>query len=200
MKIGRNDPCPCGSGKKYKKCCINKMESASLSRIKLPNKLWQPEDVEEMDTDMIVAYLQTYGIHLNEKEMASTIKSFGTAEDVTLMWIDDFQLDTRDRMIDFTFLAIKVLATRLTPEHILLEHLDGLINEGYRHDKGYFDEDAADVWEKAWNKLLVWLKDNPVTSLDVLDKLARRSMINLFSDWIGDYVTALQNAGRYSKD
>jgi len=24
MKIGRNDPCPCGSGKKYKKCCLNK--------------------------------------------------------------------------------------------------------------------------------------------------------------------------------
>lgn len=22
-KIGRNDPCPCGSGKKYKKCCQN---------------------------------------------------------------------------------------------------------------------------------------------------------------------------------
>ena len=26
-KIGRNDPCPCGSGKKYKKCCLNKIES-----------------------------------------------------------------------------------------------------------------------------------------------------------------------------
>jgi len=23
-KIGRNEPCLCGSGKKYKKCCINK--------------------------------------------------------------------------------------------------------------------------------------------------------------------------------
>ena len=23
-KVGRNDPCPCGSGKKYKKCCMNK--------------------------------------------------------------------------------------------------------------------------------------------------------------------------------
>jgi len=23
-KIGRNEPCPCGSGKKYKKCCMNK--------------------------------------------------------------------------------------------------------------------------------------------------------------------------------
>ena len=21
-KVGRNDPCPCGSGKKYKKCCM----------------------------------------------------------------------------------------------------------------------------------------------------------------------------------
>jgi hypothetical protein len=24
MSTGRNDPCPCGSGLKYKKCCINK--------------------------------------------------------------------------------------------------------------------------------------------------------------------------------
>ena len=23
-KVGRNDPCPCGSGKKYKKCCLPK--------------------------------------------------------------------------------------------------------------------------------------------------------------------------------
>jgi len=33
-KIGRNDPCPCGSGKKYKKCCMGKnkisMEQTSL--------------------------------------------------------------------------------------------------------------------------------------------------------------------------
>jgi preprotein translocase subunit SecA len=23
-KVGRNDPCPCGSGRKFKQCCINK--------------------------------------------------------------------------------------------------------------------------------------------------------------------------------
>lgn len=23
-KVGRNEPCPCGSGKKYKQCCMNK--------------------------------------------------------------------------------------------------------------------------------------------------------------------------------
>lgn len=27
-KIGRNDPCPCGSGKKYKYCCLNKPKTA----------------------------------------------------------------------------------------------------------------------------------------------------------------------------
>ena len=24
QKVGRNDPCPCGSGKKFKKCCMGK--------------------------------------------------------------------------------------------------------------------------------------------------------------------------------
>ena len=28
--IGRNDPCPCGSGKKYKKCCLPKEEAVKL--------------------------------------------------------------------------------------------------------------------------------------------------------------------------
>lgn len=36
-KIGRNDPCPCGSGKKYKKCCIdkdrNEMRAQSFTHI-----------------------------------------------------------------------------------------------------------------------------------------------------------------------
>ena len=27
-KIGRNDPCPCGSGKKYKNCCLKKDQGA----------------------------------------------------------------------------------------------------------------------------------------------------------------------------
>lgn len=28
-KVGRNDPCPCGSGKKYKQCCLQKSDSAA---------------------------------------------------------------------------------------------------------------------------------------------------------------------------
>ena len=29
-EMGRNSPCPCGSGKKYKKCCLSKDEEAEI--------------------------------------------------------------------------------------------------------------------------------------------------------------------------
>jgi uncharacterized protein (DUF2384 family) len=32
-KIGRNDPCPCGSGKKYKKCCLAKAQAAPAEEL-----------------------------------------------------------------------------------------------------------------------------------------------------------------------
>ena len=45
MKIGRNKPCPCGSGKKYKKCCLNKSvtppEALHYRRLsEVHDKLW----------------------------------------------------------------------------------------------------------------------------------------------------------------
>ncbi|PHM66122.1 preprotein translocase subunit SecA [Xenorhabdus stockiae] len=38
MKFGRNDPCPCGSGKKYKRCC---MDSVSKQQAKLLDDISQ---------------------------------------------------------------------------------------------------------------------------------------------------------------
>jgi len=35
-KTSRNDPCPCGSGKKYKKCCLRSPETKPQDRIRLP--------------------------------------------------------------------------------------------------------------------------------------------------------------------
>src|SRR5487761_2219922 len=46
-KIGRNDPCPCGSGKKYKRCCLEQ-QSATYS-------LWaqQRDESDELTRGMI---------------------------------------------------------------------------------------------------------------------------------------------------
>ena len=55
-KPGRNDPCPCGSGKKYKRCCFDEDEAAE--RTALAATTWRPTiDVEiansfaEFETD-----------------------------------------------------------------------------------------------------------------------------------------------------
>lgn len=39
MKIGRNEPCPCGSGKKYKRCCINRttIEPRNINTLSIEN-------------------------------------------------------------------------------------------------------------------------------------------------------------------
>lgn len=39
LKIGRNDPCPCGSGRKYKQCCLNKPQG----------QVWQIESRQERE-------------------------------------------------------------------------------------------------------------------------------------------------------
>ena len=33
--IGRNDPCPCGSGRKYKLCCLRAANADETARVRL---------------------------------------------------------------------------------------------------------------------------------------------------------------------
>ena len=54
MKIGRNQPCPCGSGEKYKKCCLNKSVPAAGTSFytdldQLSNSVWEHIKAEKWD-------------------------------------------------------------------------------------------------------------------------------------------------------
>jgi methionyl aminopeptidase len=53
LKVGRNDPCPCGSGLKYKKCCLGKEMSKSQN--------------------LKALYFQEYKIHLKGKKRAGRL-------------------------------------------------------------------------------------------------------------------------------
>jgi len=53
--VGRNDPCPCGSGKKFKKCCIGKAELLELAA---PDDPFAVDEVDEFDD--IVELIQEY--------------------------------------------------------------------------------------------------------------------------------------------
>jgi methionyl aminopeptidase len=71
MKIGRNDPCPCGSGKKYKKCCMGKENSAKNADVK--------ED-----------YVKKYNIKLKEKSDVEAIKVAGRLAVKTLEIVEPY--------------------------------------------------------------------------------------------------------------
>jgi methionyl aminopeptidase len=57
VKVGRNDPCPCGSGLKYKKCCLGKEMSKSQN--------------------LKALYFQEYKIHLKRKKDIEGIRGAG---------------------------------------------------------------------------------------------------------------------------
>jgi hypothetical protein len=40
QKLGRNKPCPCGSGKKFKKCCLGKRERKMTLRWNIDSGPW----------------------------------------------------------------------------------------------------------------------------------------------------------------
>jgi len=62
MKLGRNEPCYCGSGKKYKKCCLVKDQSAASE-----NDSELQEDYDDED-DMAELLLKA-GIHFHRRRL-----------------------------------------------------------------------------------------------------------------------------------
>ena len=69
MKVGRNDPCPCGSGIKYKKCCLGK-------------------DLQ-VNRDPGVMYAQRYKIRLKEEADIEGIRKAGQLVLDTFEQIED---------------------------------------------------------------------------------------------------------------
>ncbi|MFZ5764646.1 MAG: YecA family protein [Thermodesulfobacteriota bacterium] len=58
MKIGRNDPCPCGSGQKYKRCCYGKVDfkpapAAQQPQITLKGEIEKLQEAAERKEKMV---------------------------------------------------------------------------------------------------------------------------------------------------
>lgn len=75
MKIGRNDPCPCGSGKKFKKCCaLISSGTTPISKEPFPGAgIWQKDiaagEIAEMSTEDILERIR-YTLTLPRSQMS----------------------------------------------------------------------------------------------------------------------------------
>lgn len=69
MKIGRNEPCPCGSGKKYKKCCLNIDEQNSYITSKIENTNTSAYTKKDMDK-------KDLNLNLNLAQILNNLQNF----------------------------------------------------------------------------------------------------------------------------
>ena len=66
-KVGRNDPCHCGSGKKYKKCCLPKDEAAEQEEL-AKERLRREERAEQQRTELRQARQKFFAPLVGEEE------------------------------------------------------------------------------------------------------------------------------------
>lgn len=86
MKVGRNDICPCGSGKKFKKCCIH----LDFENPEYPTQIFgYDKDISKDPLCMVsnITSLNKSDIEKsfnNEFPIGSWFISFGSHEEITL--------------------------------------------------------------------------------------------------------------------
>lgn len=64
MKIGRNQPCPCGSGLKYKKCCLNKTKE--------DNEKYDIDDIRYMEKHNFIDPFTYHDNYIHTKKVKAS--------------------------------------------------------------------------------------------------------------------------------
>lgn len=162
-KIGRNDPCPCGSGKKYKRCCLERDQKLELLMAKglpdLQTSNKQPihdfisyEEVDELSTEEIIEKLQKMKIPIQKEEFIKKTKEYYSAQDLSEDWFKKYPVLYEGREEDFPFMAAYVLWDRLgDPNYLSRERLASMYRQGLdKIDEGKYIP-AIDLWLQIWD-------------------------------------------------
>lgn len=87
-KISRNDPCPCGSGKKYKKCCLNKVAASAPK----PQQRAKPRRIILKTPEQIVGIRNACRLASQTLDMVAERITAGVTTDEINTWVHDFAL------------------------------------------------------------------------------------------------------------
>lgn len=135
-KTGRNDPCPCGSGKKYKTCCLTKDEAVEREKLAAavrPAVLRLPGVAEEFTVTPAATY---YGYDDTDE---LTDASNAVVDLVHAGKLDEAEQAARDLLV------------RFPDEH------DGYDRLGMVHEARGENREAADCYRK----VITMIRDHP---------------------------------------
>jgi tetratricopeptide (TPR) repeat protein len=82
-KIGRNEPCPCGSGKKHKKCCyqVNQAPAGKQSQVNFDSLPARDYDSLDDDSNRILDLIKQNKIDLAEQKAKNLIEKYPEVQD-----------------------------------------------------------------------------------------------------------------------
>ena len=139
-KPGRNDRCPCGSGKKYKACCLTKDEAAEHERLAAAQA-----QREEQDAEKRLSLREVRELIIGKLAGSDDFDDDPTdASNAVLALIHDGKLDEAEA-------AARALLAEYPEVH------DGWDRLGMVHEKRGENRQAADCYRK----VVVFLNDNP---------------------------------------
>jgi len=181
-KIGRNDPCPCGSGKKYKKCCL----------LKARQKHWTLEEIRSFSTEEILSKLGGFGIDVTKEEFLREVERFYSASDLAENWWKTCRVTATGFDEDFPWMAALVLWERLAPHVMNSEKLDEMMQEGYRLCAEGREEEGCRLWLEVWEHL----KRRFTPEMKSIEDAERVfSGTQYLFNWCQDLEAELHNAG-----
>ena len=135
-KPGRNDPCPCGSGNKYKKCRLAKEEAVAREQL---------AKAETRRAERAAETAAAYRLHLREVKaaIAAILSGAGDAEEDELTIASNAAADlVRAGKLDEAEQAARDLQVRFPEVH------DGYDRLGMVHEARGENRQAADCYRK----------------------------------------------------
>lgn len=170
MKLGRNAPCPCGSGKKYKFCCLNKPAStvnsnAGKAGLMNENKYRQGNPLLMTHTDEIY---QPVRIHYELSDKSKVLKTFSKLRCIDFdqekdRWIWLYDDEARNIKLEKPYTAVPV------------EHRPIVIGSFYFREENRMHLDVRSI-QRATAAILFFDKYIPRTAakvrfLDIVNRL-----------------------------
>lgn len=194
--IGRNDQCPCGSGLKFKKCCLS--SPLNLFPKHLPERRWHwsQEEIREIPTDKIIEKLEMCGVRFNQDEFLKSIETSNSARDISREWKRQFTITAKGYDQDFIWMGCEVLWERFSPNKKSMEQIDDMIQEGHRLIQERNEKGGCDIWIKVWEELKPRFKPT-MKSIKMAGSTFEREVS--FYNWCQDFEMELGNAGRINK-
>jgi tetratricopeptide (TPR) repeat protein len=206
-KLGRNDLCHCGSGKKYKKCCMEKDEKQAAEEAQIKKAMSAPiqtknpisimqwlsyDEVNDLTTEKIIMTLEQMNIPFHKETFLEDINHFYSAHALAENWFNKYEVSATDRMEDFPFYAAWILWERLAPTgNLSSEQIEDLLNGGFELLNEGDSVSGCNLWLKAWEAIKSRREKN-IKNLKPFEVAYRSFSVANFSQ---DLESELHNAG-----